>query len=698
MADPQFDALILGLNHSSTLLPVGAAERLSLDAAIKDLQDKYNTAKDDKKRKELYGQVKAIAQGLEGVAAASISLKEAVKSGDPIAISMQTLALAGSVVAIASLAGGPIGAAIGAIVGTVLSIVSMILALFQKESESLLSQIEKLLRKINAEKELQSLRTARDQIKGFSDLATTLNERNAKEADLAVLQNKSYTPLPKRRYSNIKNELIPNTMTLILSSANWLDDNTDVELWSEVLSLVCQLYYSYRLGIVAWLPHVAPEKGNSEQARQMLLDWSRQYDNVLLEFIEKIKPAVQNRGIVFHAGEKGIYVRDVVMSANAEWTNLGGNTYAIAAAYRPGQQVSANPLLSIVHLGDDQKFDSDEHSRSKLEEYSKSSYADLHLDKITSSNIGKALQYPFSKKTKTYDMNGQWNGKRPLSSKSEDSQWEKLNLGETYDIWAIPGTSPGEISVYTSTGKTIKDYVVKDGVKNVRDFDAFEEHTVGSIRAVRTKTQARPGETDLNWNLAVYGLCDASSQIVVFSPPPKLKGRIWTPPFFDRIAKFDWWKYPVGITVDNVRLWAFGTSWIACVTHEAVNQCLREPRTSPNQADWKVYDIPEDLLGYDPRKYVSRGLCDLSACDDGSLTAAMQDKDGNRRIFTAATQFVEGLPIIKPGQKLNMRTGDRTPTHGWQQDPQDARARRVHKLPISCWPMIEGLESALTAR
>jgi hypothetical protein len=669
-----------------------------LEKPVNNIVKTYNAAKDDKERKELYGQVSAAVKGLEGVTAASISLREAVKSGDPIAISMQTLALAGSVVAIASLAGGPIGAAIGAIVGAVLSIVSMILALFQKESESLLSQIEKMLRKINAEKELQSLRTAKNHISAFSNSATTLNERNAKAADLAVLQNQSYTPLEIRKYSAIKKELSPDTMTLILSPANWLDDNTDVELWTEVLSLVCQLYYNYRLSIVSWLPLVAPDKPNdSEHARQMLLDWSHQYDKVVLEFIEKIKPAVQNRGIVFHAGEKGIYVRDVVMSPNAEWTNLGGNTYAIAAAYRPGQQVSANPLLSFLHLGDDQKFDSSEHSRSKLEEYSNRSYDDPHLGSAF-SDIQKALESPFSKKTLTYDMNGQWNGKRLLSSKSEDSQWEKLDLGETYDIWAIPGTSPGEISVYTSTGKTIKDYVVKDGVKNVRDFDAFEEHTVGSIRAVRTKTQARPGETDLNWNLAVYGLCDASSQIVVFSPPPKLKGRIWTPPFFDRIAKFDWWKYPVGITVDNVRLWAFGTSWIACVTHEAVNQCLREPRTSPNQADWKVYDIPEDLLGYDPRKYVSRGLCDLSACDDGSLTAAMQDKDGNRRIFTAATQFVEGLPIIKPGQKLNMRTGDRTPTHGWQQDPQDARARRVHKLPISCWPMIEGLESALTAR
>jgi hypothetical protein len=698
MADPNFEALILGLNHSSTLLPVGNLDKISLDAAIKDLQDKYDAAKTKKEKDEIYGQVSAVAKGLEAAAGAAIGLSKAVKSGDPFAISAQSLAVAAALVAMVGVATGPIGAAVGAIVGALLSIVSMILGLFQKESESLITQIEKVVRTINAEKELEFLRTAKNHLSAFSDLATKVNERNAKAAGIAVSQKQDYTP-EKRKYSFIKKELSPDIMTLILSPANWLDHNKDVELWAEVLSLVCQLYYTYRLSIESWLPLVAPadSSDNGERARQMLLDWRDEYNNELLKFINGIKPAVQNRGLVFHAGERGIYVRDMVMSSKAEWTNLGGDTHAIAAAYRPGQQVSANPLLSILHLGDDQKFISSEHSRNKLEEYSKWSYADLRVDGDTYSEISKAIEYPFSKKTRTFDMNGKWNGERLLSSKSEASEWKKLDLGETYDIWAIPGISPGEISVYTSTGNTIKDYVAKGEVKHVRDFERVEGHTVGSVRAVRTKTQAPSGETDLNWNLAVYGLCDASSEIVVFAPPPKLKGRIWTPPFHKN-PEMRWGKYPVGITVDSVRLWAFGTSWIACVTHEAVKQCLPARPASPAHAPWTVYNIPKDLLGYDPAQYVSWGLCDLSACDDGTLTAIMQDKNKDRRIFTAATQFVEGLPIIKPGQDTNLTTGDRTPTHGWQQDPQDAtRARRIHKLPIFCWPMIEGLESALKA-
>jgi hypothetical protein len=143
MDDLNFEALILVLENQSELLDQDPVTQANLDTAIKDLQTKYDSAKTKKEKAEIYGQVKAVAKGLEGVTAASISLSKAVKSGDPFAISAQSLALAGSVVAILSAAGGPPGAAIGAIVGAVLAIVSMILGLFQKESESLINQLKK---------------------------------------------------------------------------------------------------------------------------------------------------------------------------------------------------------------------------------------------------------------------------------------------------------------------------------------------------------------------------------------------------------------------------------------------------------------------------------------------------------------------------------------------------------------------------
>ena len=73
-----------------------------------------------------------------------------------------------------------------------------------------------------------------------------------------------------------------------------------------------------------------------------------------------------------------------------------------------------------------------------------------------------------------------------------------------------------------------------------------------------------------------------------------------------------------------------------------------------------------------------------------------EDEDGLGRIFTTTPRFEDGKLIIegKVVEKDHV-----TKTHGWVRDP-DSRtyARRVHKLPIFCWPMIEGLEHALTAK
>ena len=69
-------------------------------------------------------------------------------------------------------------------------------------------------------------------------------------------------------------------MSYILGPKNWLlDDNKELSLWTEVLSLVCQLYGNYKLAIVSWLPLVAPDDPGDD-AMQMLIDWRDENDNV----------------------------------------------------------------------------------------------------------------------------------------------------------------------------------------------------------------------------------------------------------------------------------------------------------------------------------------------------------------------------------------------------------------------------------
>jgi hypothetical protein len=90
------------------------------------------------------------------------------------------------------------------------------------------------------------------------------------------------------------------------------------------------------------------------------------------------------------------------------------------------------------------------------------------------------------------------------------------------------------------------------------------------------------------------------------------------------------------------------------------------------------------------------GLLDLSACDDGTLTAVFEDKDVSGRIFTTTPRFKAGKLIIE-GKVVDENGVERA--HGWVRDPDGGTyARRVHKLPIFCWPMIEGLKNALTAK
>ena len=318
---------------------------------------------------------RVFAGGCTAMASATIDLVRAVQSGDPFAISASTLDLTASLVSTISLAGGPIGAAVGAVLGAILSIVSMILKMFQEESKSLLSQIEQLLRKLNAESQLQALRTARIHINAFTNLAMTINERNAEAADLALLiteRNKKalaanpgamleLVPIQEtRHYSYIRGEFPTNTFTLLFNAAEWLFDNEELPRWGEVLSLVCQLYANFKLSVVSWLPIVVPNPQTpGDNPKRQLMDFRDFYDKDMLPFLKRIKPAARNRGIICHIGLGGTYVRDVVITNKKNsWTKLGDtNAYAIAAAYRSGRGSSPNPSLSILHLGGTETFD-----------------------------------------------------------------------------------------------------------------------------------------------------------------------------------------------------------------------------------------------------------------------------------------------------------------------------------------------------
>ena len=195
---------------------------------------------------------------------------------------------------------------------------------------------------------------------------------------------------------------------------------------------------------------------------------------------------------------------------------------------------------------------------------------------------------------------------------------------------------------------------------------------------------------------AVYGLCGPESEDHYF--------KIWafflgdapvndaiSPPTPFPFVQEDFRTWPIGIAVDKLRIWVFSNFFIACVTHTAVKQHLEKKTSS---LDWTIYRIPKEVLGYDPSEYISRGLVDLAACDDGTLTAVFEDKGGLGRIYTATPRF-EGKELIIERTVVGDR-GNETKIHGWVREPSNTIvAKRVHKLPIFCWPTIEALEKVL---
>ncbi len=205
-----------------------------------------------------------------------------------------------------------------------------------------------------------------------------------------------------------------------------------------------------------------------------MLDWRDKYDPIMLEFLERIKPAARNRGIICHIGNgKGVFFRDVVISdKKAEWSVPDyTSAHAIAAAYRPGWEMSPQPFLSILHLGGTETFDFDSRAvfiLSNLDSFSTEAWKTRTVGQVEQydqagytgvrSHILNMKLHPFSKKTKAYDLRGSWPLAKPFKWVQLGARGEADGIGEAYDIWAIPGSKEHEIDVYTAAGDAVRSY------------------------------------------------------------------------------------------------------------------------------------------------------------------------------------------------------------------------------------------------
>ncbi|PWT79197.1 MAG: hypothetical protein C5B58_14140 [Acidobacteria bacterium] len=159
-----------------------------------------------------------------------------------------------------------------------------------------------------------------------------------------------------------------------------------------------------------------------------------------------------------------------------------------------------------------------------------------------------------------------------------------------------------------------------------------------------------------------------------------------------------------GIEVDQGYLWVFGSGGFACATHTSVISYLERGNGAPR---W-IVDYPNDLLYHGDQKWLSqepppplKGLTDLCPCDDGTVVAALytrtvtnvQVRYSDRSNYFYWKSSVDDSNALYTGSyRTDLKEGKIAVD--WAKIP--GNGVRVQKLPIFCWPLIEGSIKALT--
>src|SRR5580704_9146732 len=145
----------------------------------------YKDAIEKDKGQTPAGAVKAVAAGLPGTTRAILA-SVTVYSRDPVNPIEGTAAALDIVTGLATMVSGLAGMAgpLGAAVSALTSMVSMILVFFAPKPDDLVTQIEKVLRTINAEEKDISIRAAADGVRVYANASNRFMTRDAERKKL----------------------------------------------------------------------------------------------------------------------------------------------------------------------------------------------------------------------------------------------------------------------------------------------------------------------------------------------------------------------------------------------------------------------------------------------------------------------------------------------------------------------------------
>ena len=543
---------------------------------------------------------------------------KAFEGGDELAEAESILNLCSTLVKTLGAMAGPEGAAVAGLLGALFSTITNIMGLFEPKKPTLLQQIETLLKQQQANTELLHLQVALGDFDGLEEAWIAgfwrdVNLQNGPEIE-RVREAALWLQNPENQTEDLRT------------------------LWFQVLETQCKVFLetvkAVPLALEALNKQAIPpyQKYNSAGLLTVGLKTTQRKQ---LEFLKKIVPVLQDRGIFWYLSTDGWfacadYCTDYHEKPNPPFRGLGvGPEDRMSVAIAAADKGKRNPRLHVFALGGG----SIKHGRMSWPSGGLEEYRYLPV---------------------------------------EDSK-------DCSDVWATYGASNPEdkerIYFYTANGgKELRGYVL--GVKNSKgESQVMWRQPVDKVTSVRVvhfpKAVADDADEnpenprvldDVSW--IVYGACKSSGHIFVWSSDGK-KGFV---PIQDA-SSFGSDTYEV-MAVDQRYVWisaAVGHGAVAA-THTSVLACLRNPAQFPRPA-W----------------FPATESTDLSPCDD-------------RTLFRVARTAITYKPytITKNDFSILPRDGGRIVTlrDNWT-DLLAYQAKQVQKLPHYDWPLVGGLIASL---
>jgi hypothetical protein len=454
-----------------------------------------------------------------------------------------------------SAAGGPPGMLVGAI----FAMVGQILSFFAPKSESLTSQIETLLRKLQAEEVEQKIRAVHTNITNYAFALRNATERISTALDLPVsaaldLPVSAALDLPGLQIMVIiqiikdVNLIEGNTIRDFWQVTGWLMEkaNHNQDKWPIILAAVCRAYSDLLVTVITLLSLVSTDKMRArfDEAEKLPAEQKHEVQKQLtkllalaiarllqygtcngtqLKTLKQLTSAAQNRGMLWYigSGDGPLYAGTNIWQG--DFKRLADAAKRLAVAVSRKDIGEPDPHYHVFLLEKDRTYYKDISSPYK----SQGLFDELKCDQS------------------------------PLYGLS--------------DIWVgTPVTIKNEVYFYAAKGTEICGYVLGENkevrfVWNKKDFKS----KVVSVRVVHNP-KSFVDDPDENTQLPsvlkgidylIYGGLENSQDIYVASEKKV------------RYVPSPWLSYS-GLGVDQHHLWVFGSTGFACATHASVMRCL----------------------------------------------------------------------------------------------------------------------------